>query len=70
MKKKGGKVITLSGFDSENPLRSKGNINIWTGECDYGLVESAHFFILHTFIDGWLKHLPSPKSDEMYLSEL
>ncbi len=46
-------VITLSGFKSENPLRKLGNINIWCGVEDYGLVESAHFFLLHTVIDSW-----------------
>lgn len=53
MRKKDGLVITLSGFKPDNPLRSIGDINIWTGANDYGLVETAHFFILHTFIDAW-----------------
>jgi len=34
-------------------LRSLGDLNIWTNAKDYGLVESAHFFILHTLVDGW-----------------
>ena len=70
MKKKGGKVITLSGFEENNPLRSLGDINIWTPEKDYGLVESAHFFILHTLIDGWGKTKLNNKSEEIYLSEV
>ncbi len=48
---KGCHVITLSGFESENPLRKIGNINIWTPVSDYGIVESAHFFILHSIVD-------------------
>ena len=53
MRQKNGVIITLSGFKEDNPLRSAGDLNIWTGVHDYGLVESAHFFILHTFIDAW-----------------
>lgn len=70
MKKKGGKVITLSGFASENPLRTLGDINIWTPENDYGLVESAHFFILHTLIDGWQKKINFEKLEATNLNVL
>lgn len=52
-KEKGLRVITLSGFHAKNPLRQLGDINIWTGCEDYGLVETAHFFILHTIVDTW-----------------
>ena len=52
LRRKGGCVITLSGFLEDNPLRALGDINIWTPVEDYGLVESAHFFILHTLVDG------------------
>jgi D-sedoheptulose 7-phosphate isomerase len=48
-------VITLSGFKKENPLRTQGNLNFWIDRCDYGLVETAHFFLLHTVIDLWQK---------------
>ena len=51
-KEKGGRVITLSGFSSENPLRTMGNLNFWIDVKDYGLVETAHFFLLHTIIDS------------------
>lgn len=57
MKAKSGYVITLSGFKKNNPLRSLGDLNIWTEIEDYGLVESAHFFILHTLVDGWSRYL-------------
>lgn len=57
MKEKGNKVVTLSGFKADNPLRSLGDLNIWVDAHDYGLVESAHFFILHTVIDGWKSFL-------------
>ncbi|MBS0623562.1 MAG: SIS domain-containing protein [Verrucomicrobia bacterium] len=44
-------LITFSGFASLNPLRSLGTLNIWLDSHDYGLVETGHFFLLHTLID-------------------
>lgn len=44
-------LFTLSGFLAENPLRKMGDLNFWIGRSDYGLVETAHFFLLHTIID-------------------
>lgn len=49
---KGGRVITLSGFSNENPLRALGDLNFWIDAKDYGLIETAHFFLLHTIIDS------------------
>ncbi len=49
-------LLTLSGFKSTNPLRALGHLNFWIDESDYGLVETAHFFLLHTIIDLWKKH--------------
>ncbi len=46
-------LITLSGFKKDNLLRKMGNLNIWINQEDYGLVETGHFFILHTIIDLW-----------------
>jgi D-sedoheptulose 7-phosphate isomerase len=48
-------VVTLSGFAEANPLRSLGQLNFWIDRKDYGLVESAHFFLLHTIVDLWNK---------------
>lgn len=53
VKKNGGTVVALSGFQADNPLRKAGDISIWTGKDDYGLVETAHFFVLHSIIDIW-----------------
>lgn len=58
IKEKNGNIITLSGFDAENPLKKMGDLNIWTGISDYGLVETAHFFILHTLVDAWSHEKP------------
>jgi D-sedoheptulose 7-phosphate isomerase len=50
-KEKNAKVITLSGFEKNNILRSLGDINFYLEKKDYGLVEMGHFFILHSIID-------------------
>ena len=47
----GGSVITLSGFASDNPLRSLGDLNIWLDTRDYGMAEIGHQFILHNVAD-------------------
>lgn len=44
-------VVTLSGFDSDNPLRQVGDLNFWLNSHDYGLIETGHFFLLHTVVD-------------------
>ena len=49
---KNATVITLSGFLTDNPLRKLGEINFWIESEDYGIVETSHFFILHTIIDS------------------
>lgn len=46
-------IITLSGFEPHNPLRSQGDLNLYLPVIDYGLVEMGHFFLLHTIIDSW-----------------
>lgn len=46
-------VITLSGFEPHNLLRSTGELNFYLPIIDYGLVEMGHFFLLHTIIDTW-----------------
>lgn len=49
-------VISLSGFSEANPLRQMGSLNFWINRADYGLVEMAHFFLLHSLIDTWNKN--------------
>lgn len=50
-KKMGIKVITLSGFKSNNQLRQLGDLNYWLNSIDYGFVEIGHQFILHNLSD-------------------
>jgi D-sedoheptulose 7-phosphate isomerase len=45
-------VCTLSGFDSENPLRRLGAINFHVDCHAYGLVESAHTVLTHLLTDA------------------
>jgi D-sedoheptulose 7-phosphate isomerase len=51
MRKLGGKVVTLSGFKADNPLRLLGDVNIWLDSSDYGMVEIGHQFVLHNLAD-------------------
>lgn len=44
-------VMTLSGFDDDNPLRRRGDMNIYVRASDYGLVEVAHHALLHAVLD-------------------
>lgn len=44
-------VITLSGFDEENPLRQLGNVNFHVPAHHYGLVEVTHHAIIHSILD-------------------
>jgi D-sedoheptulose 7-phosphate isomerase len=51
MRKLGGKVVTLSGFKRDNPLRGLGDLNLWLDSTDYGMVEIGHQFLLHNIAD-------------------
>lgn len=55
---KSARLMTLTGFNAANPLRTMGDLNFWIDRKDYGLVETAHFFLLHTLIDSWNKQVP------------
>lgn len=44
-------AVTLSGFRADNPLRQMGDINFYVPYNEYGLVEMAHFSILHSILD-------------------
>lgn len=51
-KDKGGKVITLSGFRSENSLKQLGDINFHIDVSSYGIAECYHQVILHIILDS------------------
>ena len=47
-----GGVVTFSGFDPGNPLRTTGDINFYVESGHYGLVETAHAAISHYLSDA------------------
>ncbi len=52
---KGIKVMTLSGFKADNPLRQLGNWNCWLDSSHYGMVELGHLFVLHHVTDHLIR---------------
>lgn len=52
MMSKGSRVITLSGFDKNNPLCAQGNYNFYVSSHKYGLVEVIHQYICHFILDA------------------
>ena len=48
----GLEIITLTGFDRNNKLKSASNglLNIWVDSKSYGVVEMAHHSILHSAV--------------------
>jgi D-sedoheptulose 7-phosphate isomerase len=49
-------VLTLTGFQSDNPLRRLGDVNMWVNSGEYGFVEIAHLALCHAILDmamGW-----------------
>lgn len=44
-------VITLSGFNEDNPLRKLGDINLWVDSKGYNIIEMAHHIWLVSIVD-------------------
>ena len=44
-------VVTLSGFNPDNPLRSLGDINLWVDSKGYNIVEMTHHIWLVAIVD-------------------
>jgi len=44
-------VVTLSGFDEDNPLRQLGDINLWINSRAYNFVENIHQVWLLAIVD-------------------
>ena len=49
--KKGCKIITLSGFNSDNPLFKAGDLNFYVPSKEYSHVEIVHHSICHYILD-------------------
>ena len=55
-RKKGCEVVTLSGFEEDNRLRSLGDVNFYVPSGEYGFVEITHLALCHAVVDfamGW-----------------
>ncbi len=50
-KKLGLRLITLSGFNETNPLKSLGQINLWVHSSHYNTVEMTHHIWLLSMVD-------------------
>jgi D-sedoheptulose 7-phosphate isomerase len=48
---RGCQIITLSGFNPENPLRQMGDLNFFVDSDFYGYVETAHAALTHFITD-------------------
>jgi len=51
-KEKGYKIITFTGFDENNPLKSNGEINFWVDSRAYNIVEMVHHIWLLAVCDA------------------
>lgn len=51
-RERGCRVLTLSGFRADNPLRSLGDLNFWVPSSSYGEVEVTHLAICHGLVDS------------------
>jgi len=53
---RGCRIMTLSGFSDDNPLRRKGEVNFYVPSMEYGFVEISHLSLCHGVLDiamGW-----------------
>ena len=50
-RERGLRIVTLSGFDAHNPLRTAGDLNLWVDSREYNVVETTHQSWLLAAID-------------------
>ena len=55
-KSKGCSVVTLSGFESDNPLSSLGDFNFYVPDRSYGPVEIIHQSLCHCILDAIIEN--------------
>lgn len=51
-RERGCTVVTFSGMDPDNPLRSEGLLNFYIAHDDYGMVELSHLALLHSVVSS------------------
>jgi len=44
-------ILTMSGFDPDNPLRREGDMNVYLPSDLYGIVEIGHLALCHAILD-------------------
>ena len=44
-------VVTVSGFSAQNPLRTLGDVNLWTDNSEYNVVEMTHHIWLLAIVE-------------------
>ena len=47
-------LVTLTGFEEDNPVRSGGKINLWVDSQDYNCVEMTHNIWLLSLVDNFI----------------
>jgi D-sedoheptulose 7-phosphate isomerase len=58
----GGSVVTLSGMNRDNAIRSMGHLNAYAAAPTYDLVESAHAVVLHYWVNMCLEKIKTSAS--------
>jgi len=48
---RGCRIATLSGFQPDNPLRRRGDYNLYVPASSYGFVEISHLAVCHCILD-------------------
>jgi D-sedoheptulose 7-phosphate isomerase len=48
---RGCHIVTLSGFQPDNPLRRQGDYNLYVPASSYGFVEISHLAVCHCILD-------------------
>lgn len=59
--KKGCVLVTLSGFERDNPLRKMGALNFYVDSMVYGVVETSHAALCHAVVDCVIKERSQKK---------
>lgn len=54
-KEQGSFLLTLSGMNCDNKIRTMGDINMYFPEMDYGPTECAHTIMLHHILDTFVE---------------
>lgn len=58
--KSGCDVITFSGFNPLNPLRSLGGMNFFVPSYSYGIVEITHLTVIHALLESYISSKTPP----------